>query len=747
MKKQGYFSSDFTTYTITDMFPPRPWYNFLWNKNFIAQLDQFGMGNSWHYSDSGIRSNHNCNGSQSDLCTITDNRIIFIRDNDNETQWAANRNYNSLPFEEFKTVVGLGFSEIISKYSGIKTSFKIFVPEDGSYECWQIKIKNCSDKIKNISCFPYANSSLGSLPHAACSHGFFAEELNGVILENNGPNLHTKLTKTFFASDVKPVNFETTNRRFRGVYGTIANPDAVVDGNLSSKGTSFDWQMITALQFDYLLKPGEEKIINIISGIAESLDEISKIKNKYSASEIFNTELDKILKNNIETSQNVVVLTGDKHVDALANYWLKRQISLGKTWGRVYGKGFRDIMQDCTAVVSFDPAAAKENMISCFEHQYENGNTLRQWNPTWKHPYRDGAVWIFPAVTGYLKETGDFDFLNVKVGFLDSDKSDTILNHCFKGMYFLLDNLGENGLCLWGGGDWNDSLDAAGIEGKGESVWLSEATVFSAKLFVELLRRINRKDDADIVLKKADELANSITKNAWDKDHFLMGINDKNEKIGSYDSDEAKIFLNTQTWAVLAEITGAGNDLLDLVEKELQSPFGVVLAKPAFSKGNKNIGLATFMDKGCCENGSVYNHGVAFKIAADCKLGRSEQAYKSLKKLLPGNPENPDSGVEPYVVVNQYLGLENPYRAGEANGTWITGTAGWTYRCITEYMIGIQADYDGLKIKPCLPAAWKEVNITRQFRNRVYKIKIINNGGKYKIKVNGEEIENGIKIS
>ena len=62
-------------------------------------------------------------------------------------------------------------------------------------------------------------------------------------------------------------------------------------------------------------------------------------------------------------------------------------------------------------------------------------------------------------------------------------------------------------------------------------------------------------------------------------------------------------------------------------------------------------------------------------------------------------------------------------------------------------MIGIQADYDGLKIKPCLPAAWKEVNITRQFRNRVYKIKIINNGGKYKIKVNGEEIENGIKIS
>jgi len=248
--------------------------------------------------------------------------------------------------------------------------------------------------------------------------------------------------------------------------------------------------------------------------------------------------------------------------------------------GRVYGKGFRDIMQDCTAVVSFDPVAAKENMISCFEHQYENGNTLRQWNPTWNHPYRDGAAWIFPAVTGYLKETGDFDFLNEKVKFLDSDKTETVLNHCFKGMDFLLNNLGKNGLC------------------------------------VELLIKINKNNEADIILNKAEILANSIKKNAWDKDHFLMGINDKNEKIGSYETKEGRIWLNTQTWAVLAEITENGNKLLDFVEKELQTPFGLVLAKPAFSKGDKNIGLASFMDKGCCENGSIYNHGVAFKIAA-----------------------------------------------------------------------------------------------------------------------------------
>ena len=730
------FNKDFTTYTLTEMYPARPAYNFLWNENFIAQINQFGMGSSWHYTDDGMRTNMNCAGNKSDLGTITDNRIIFIRDNDTNENWAANRNYKNAEFAEFKTIVGQGVSTIISEYNGIKTSFKLFIPETGIFECWQVTVENYSDIEKNISLFPYANSSISSLAHNACSDGYYNNDINGIILENNSAENRTILNKAYFISDINPDAYETTDRRFRGVYGNIAEPDAVKKGELASNGTSFDWLMIFALQFNLKLQAKEIKTINIINGIAENIEDINKVKKESLNQEYFDAELAKLNENSIERNKKVWINTGDEQIDAFANSWLKQQVSLGKTWGRVYGKGFRDILQDCTAVVSFDAKAAKKNIIACLEHQYEDGNNIRQWNSNWTHPYRDGASWIFPAVTGYIKETADYAILDIEVKYLNSEKSGTILEHCFKGIDFLLDNLGARGLCLWGGGDWNDSLNRAGLENKGESVWLSEATVFASNLFIELLKRIDKCDEANIILNKTETLKNNILKNGWDKNYFLMGINDKDEKIGSCENDAGKLFLNTQTWAVLANIAKEPNKLMDLVEDNLTCDFGTLLAKPAYSKSDDYIGAVTYMNKGCCENGSVYNHAVAFKIVADCKLGRAEEAYKSLKKLLPGNHS---SGCEPYVVVNQYLGPENPFRVGEANGTWITGTAGWVYRAITEYMIGIQADYDGLKVRPCLPKEWDNITAKRFFRGKKYKIKISHSQNKenpYNITIN-----------
>ena len=124
------------------------------------------------------------------------------------------------------------------------------------------------------------------------------------------------------------------------------------------------------------------------------------------------------------------------------------------------------------------------------------------------------------------------------------------------------------------------------------------------------------------------------------------------------------------------------------------------------------------------ENGSVYNHGVTFKIAADCKLGRAEHAYRSLKEILSDNPILEECGVEPYAVTNMYLGPENPYDAKFAPCSWITGTASWLYRCITEFIFGIQAEFNGLKIAPCIPKELDNVKISRKFRSITYHIHI-----------------------
>jgi cellobiose phosphorylase len=138
---------------------------------------------------------------------------------------------------------------------------------------------------------------------------------------------------------------------------------------------------------------------------------------------------------------------------------------------------------------------------------------------------------------------------------------------------------------------------------------------------------------------------------------------------------------------------------------------------------------------------------VTFKIAADCKLGRGNLAYKSIRKMMATNKDNDalKSGVEPYAVSNMYLGPENGLRSGEAVMGWVTGTAGWLFRNIVENIAGVKAGYKGLIINPCLPSAWKEVTARREYRDAVYNIRILNPSGlqsaKLAVTVDGTPIQ------
>ena len=161
---------------------------------------------------------------------------------------------------------------------------------------------------------------------------------------------------------------------------------------------------------------------------------------------------------------------------------------------------------------------------------------------------------------------------------------------------------------------------------------------------------------------------------------------------------------------------------MDVVENELKCDYGYVQCRPSFPRGDDSIGRVSYFQPGLVENGAVYNHGVAFKIAADCLLGRADAAYKTLKAISYDNPLNANNGVEPYAVSNMYMGPENEYIAGYAPMSWITGTAGWLYRCVTEFMCGIKPTADGLEISPCLPAEFDGATVKRVFRGEVYEI-------------------------
>lgn len=736
----GFFSDDFSAFTITDMHPPRPWYNLLWNDSFIAQIDQFGGGKSWFVSPAGIRANHNVSGTPSDLGTVTDNRLVFLRDADSGTHWAANRNFHNEAFDTFETIIEQGRSRIVSSFTGIDCELALSVATDDPAECWEITVKNAGDAPRSIQLFPYAPTAFNLLPHSPCMTADWNNHLAGLLIQNIAPKLNTRFRCTFMVSDRAPDAWETTDRRFKGVYGLLSDPDAIRAGQLTSEGTNFEWQMCFAFQFNLDLAPGEETTVRLATGLAETPEAAAGLKEKLLAPGAFEKQNEARATARTAREERLSIATGDRNLDALTSSWLKQQISLGCEWGRVYGCGFRDMLQDCAAVASFNPQAAAAGILTCLAYQYEDGNSLRQWNPPWTHPYRDGAAWILPTVTAVLKETGDFSLLEQTIPFYKSEKTGTVLDHCFQGLEFLLGNLGEHGLCLWGGGDWCDTIDGAGLDGRGESVWLTEATIVSASLLADLLEQLDRADEAAAYRARADELIENLRKNAWDKDRFICGFNDDGLKIGAHESADANLFLNMQTWAVLSGAATDGSELMDLIELELATPAGYVLCKPACRQKNPRIGMFSFMTPGVCENASIYCHGNAFKIVADCKLGRAEEAYETLKKILPGNPENPDSGVEPYAVTNQYLGSENPHRAGAANGSWITGTAGWIYRAVTEHLLGLQPGYDGLRLRPCLPAAWPEVKIRRVFRDNVYNI-VLRRSDNPSLTVNGKDVE------
>lgn len=738
---KNFFNDEKKEYVIGDMFPKRPWLNYVWNDAYVSCFNQFGFGISRYCDKSGnLRS----------ILGATDNRLIWIKDEKTGEYYAANRNYDNKPFDVFTTTVGMGYSKITSAYKGIKTELKMFVPTSGLIEFWEVELTNTTAEEKEISMYAYADIDMAVTVHYAYTSADFDKEINGIYCNHQAYRSPTDLSGVFFASDREVTAYETTNRRFKGVYSDIGHPIALGEKELSNGASCFENEIAAVMQFKLTLKPNSKEKFIFALGTTQSKENASEIIKSVLSQQYFDAEFKKLTDGINRFQDNVVINTPNPEINSRINIWLKRQIELGKQWGRLYGKGFRDIMQDITSFLSLDSENARARILYALQYQREDGNPVRQWDPYMEELYVDGAVWLVYTINTYLKETGDFTILDEKVKYYESEIEETVLDHCMRGMNYVQDNLGEHGLCLWGEGDWNDSLNGCGVLGKGESVWLSEATIKAANEMEEILTAAGKEELIPPIKEKAALMKENIFKYGWDKDHFIYGINDYGEKIGSYDSKEGKIFLNSQTWAVLAGIIEGeeAQKLMQLVEEKLGCPFGFVQQWPSYSEGTDKIGRSSYFVSGCYENGSVYNHGVAFKVVADTLMNDGDRAFDTLSRILPTNPDNDYvySGVEPYAMSNMYLGPECASRHGEAPLSWITGTCGWLFRGVVEFIIGIKADFDGLRIEPNLPQAWDFITVKRVFRNCTYNISIngVHSEDNYILIVDGNSINGNI---
>ncbi|HLV08627.1 MAG TPA: amylo-alpha-1,6-glucosidase, partial [Halanaerobiales bacterium] len=524
-----------------------------------------------------------------------------------------------------------------------------------------------------------------------------------------------------------------------------------------------------ALQNKIKLKPGEKKKALFIIGIGDARIEGKEYQMEYSSPGAVEREFKQLQDYWKERMGYYYCNTPSDEVNTMVNIWNQYQCHTTFNWSRSAsfneaggrdGMGFRDSNQDTLGVVHAIPEAVKEKIIDLLKAQLSEGYAMHGIQPlTWKQGednipsrkdiFSDDHLWLLLSVSSYLKETGDMDFLDKKVPYADHGE-DTVYNHLKKALKFSWDQRGSKGFLYGLAADWNDCIN---LKGEGESIWSTFLYYRALQEFMEIADQTGNAEDAAYFNKYAGELKENFDKKAWDGEWFIRAYLDSGRKLGSSESEQSKIFLNTQSWAV---VSGAYNDekavkAMDSAAKMLASEHGLMLNYPAFTEFDEEIGAASSFPAGLKENGAIFCHANTWAVIAEALLGHGDIAFEYYLSYLPArhNDIADKYTMEPYVYCQFITGKEHPHHFGRARNSWLTGTAAWSFVAISQYILGVRADYDGLIIDPAIPKEWDDFTVYRKYRDKDFYIEIKNpdhiNKGVRELLVNGKKIR-GNKI-
>jgi cellobiose phosphorylase len=750
--KYGYFTEDGLEYVITNPKTPRPWINVISNGNYGVIVSQVNGGFSW-ITHSNI---NRLTRWQQDLIQDNWGKFIYLRDEETGVFWSPTIQPLLSDSDEYECRHGIGYTIFNTSYNSIQSQFRVFVPFGNDLEIWSLKLKNLSGKTRKIGIYTYFEWCLGAAPdnHREFHKSFietkfddneqilFAKKRLWEILSTHGHwNVNWDYT-AYFACDLNIDEFEGDKEKFIGLYRSPRNPIALERGYLTcSQGKWND--SIASLKKEVLLSANRDVDVNFFLGAHKSDSEIRLLMDKYRQPGVVEKTFQNTRSQWEKLLNGTAVSTPDEALNFMTNHWLKYQAISGRIWGRAAyyqqsgAYGFRDQLQDSQVFLYLNPELTEQQILLHAQHQFSNGEVLHWWHPITeeglKSNFSDDLLWLPFVTIQCLKETANWSLLKKKAPFYDDSQPVLLLTHCLRAIDKALDRFSERGLPLILAGDWNDGLSAVGLKGKGESIWLAHFLYYILKEFSLILNRIDQTGTAIKYLQKVEELNGAINRHGWDGEWFWRASKDDGSLIGSQSNEDGKIFLNPQIWSIIAGSADKERQIkaMDAVEKYLETETGPLLLFPAYKKPDPLIGYLSRYAPGLRENGGVYTHAATWLIWAASLLNKPEMAYRIYKKLCPiYNGMNPDRyAAEPYVTPGNIDGLDSPHY-GRGGWSWYTGSAAWLFRVTVDHLIGIQADYDGLLIKPCLPLEWNEIKVKRLFRGTTYSIHIHNKGSK-----------------
>lgn len=745
--KYGYFSSNGKEYIITTPRTPRPWINVISNGDYGLTFSQTGSGYSWR---THAQLNRLTRWEQ-DLIKDEWGKYIYLRDEKGNI-WSAGWKPVCVEPEYYECRHGIGYSIITSKNFGIESALTVFLPNDDPVEIWKLTLRNKSKKRRTISLFTFFEWALGQSPdwHREFHKSFIHTEFNSathslvatkrlweVPTERGHWNTHWPYV-AFHSVNAKPVSFDTDKESFLGMYGNQSMP-AALSGKLLKKKEGNWLDHIASLHNVVTLKPGEEQTLFYTLGCADSKEHAAALAKKYHRAEAIESAFTAMQERWEQLLGTVTVSTPDDAMDVMENIWLKYQAISGRMWGRTAyyqtggAFGFRDQLQDSQLWLYIDPQRTKEQLKLHARHQFNDGTVYHWWHPMseigLRNQIMDNLLWMPFVMNAYLQETDDDAILDEMERFVDHSTPASMYDHCVKAIDKSLERFSSRGLPLIGGGDWNDGLSAVGLDMKGESVWLGH---FLYKILVDFSAIAQRRNDiqrATNYRTRAEQLKEKLNTLAWDGEYYYGATKDSGEKLGSKENAEGSLWLNPQTWAVIAGVADEkrSRQVMDVVEKRLEKEIGTLLLTPAYKTPDPFVGYLTRYAPGMRENGGVYTHGATWSVIAAAMLGRGDTAYRFYSKLNPINRgKNPDKYVaEPYVTPGNIEGPDSKF-FGRGGWTWYSGSAAWLFKVGIEWILGIRATREGLLIDPCIPSSWTGYKVERTFCGAKYRIEVQN---------------------
>jgi cellobiose phosphorylase len=789
----GYFDDFNREYVITRPDTPYPWINYLGCEDFYGLFSNTSGGYCFYRDARMLRlTRYRYNNAPTDV----DGRYFYL--NDGGDLWTPAWMPMQTKLDRYECRHGLGYSKISSARKGLAFSQLSFVPMGDNCEIHKITLKNESNETKNVNMYSFIEFCLWNahddMTNFQRNFSIGEVEVHGSRIYHKTEYRERRNHYAVWAVNAPIAGFDTDRETFLGLYNGFGSPNILPSTGESRNSIAHGWAPVGSHRIEVSLAPGESKEYVFVLGYCENpqdekweaLHVINKkpadiLLAKYDTSEKVNKALDVLCEYWTTLLGKFTVEAEDKNMARMAGVWNQYQcmVTFNMSRSASYfesgigrGMGFRDSNQDLLGFVHLVPERARARILDIAATQFPDGSAYHQYQPLTKRGnnevgsgFNDDPLWLILGVAWYIKETGDFSILDEVVPFDNDDSlADTLFVHLQKSFNHPLENKGPNGLPLIGRADWNDCLNlncfsntpgesfqtTANFEsGVAESVLIAAIFAFAGPEYAELCRRTGRTEEANRADKAVADMIKTINKSGWDGEWFIRAYDAYGKKIGSNECENGKIFIESNGFAVMAGIgldDGRALKAMKSVEKHLDTPYGIVLQQPAYEKYHLELGEISSYPPGYKENAGIFCHNNPWITIAETMLGRGTRAFDTYKKICPTYREDDSQlrKMEPYVYCQMIAGRD-AVRHGEGKNSWLTGTAAWTYVSITQYILGIRPEHDGLRIDPCIPADMKGFNVSREFRGTRYNITVENPNGVEKgvkeISLNGNKIE------